>query len=298
MLRRTFITLAATTAALTALPTLAQDPSGETTMSEPQTGFAPINGLEMYYEIHGRGEPLLMLHGGIGATEHFGPNIAELAKTRQVIVAHMQGHGFTRDIDRPYSYMQLGDDVAALIDHLGLGSVDLLGYSMGANVAQRTAIQHPEKIRRLILVSGSMAHDGSYPEVIAAFPAMVENAAQIGANVAANSPLAGMYPDVDWETAFRKMGEMQREPWDWSGEIDAITAPVQLIFADADSVRGEHMVAMYQKFGGFQRDAGLDGSLRATSRLAIIPGRTHYNILETTEASEIVGKFLAEVVAS
>ena len=295
MQRRTFITLAATTAALTALPALART-TGEETMSEPKTGFAPINGLEMYYEIHGSGEPLLMLHGGIGAHEQFGPNLAELARTRQVIVAHMQGHGFTKDIDRPYSYPQFGDDVAALLDHLGFVSVDILGYSLGAGIALRMAIQHPQKVKRLIIVSGTMSMDGSYPEVVAAFPAMVQNAAQISAGVAA-SPLATMYPDVDWETAFRKTGELESEDWDWTDEIGGITAPALLVFADADSVRGEHMVAMYQKFGGFQRDAGLDGSLRPASRLAIISGKTHYNILETPEVSAIAGKFLAEVSA-
>lgn len=265
-------------------------------MTEPKTGFAPINGLELYYEVHGEGEPLVMLHGGIGAHEQFGPNLAELARTRQVIVAHMQGHGHTRDIDRPYSYPQFGDDVAALIDHLGLGAVDILGYSLGAGVALRVAIQHPDKVKRLIIVSGTMAMNGSYPEIVAAFPAMVENAAAISAGVAA-SPLAAMYPQVNWETAFRKTGELESELWDWTDEMDTIKAPVLLIFADADSIRPEHMVAMYQKFGGFQRDAGFDGSLRPASRLAVIAGKTHYNILETPEVSTIAEEFLAEVAA-
>jgi len=300
--RRAFLALTATGAALAALPAIAQT-AGETTMTEPRTGFAPVNGLELYYEIHGEGEPLLMLHGGIGAHEQFGANLAELAKTRQVIVAHMQGHGKTRDIvDRPYSYPQFADDTAALVDHLGLGAIDVLGHSLGAGVALRLAIQHPEKVRRLIVVSGTMALDGMYPNTLAAFPAMIENAARIGAGVA-QSPLAQMYPDVDWTTAFRKMGELESDHWDWTDEIDGIKVPVLLIFADADTVRPEHIVAFYQKFGGFLSDAGLDAnnmpdaSFRPVSRLAIIAGRTHYNLMETLEVSAIVEKFLTEVPA-
>ncbi|UYN99518.1 MAG: alpha/beta hydrolase [Devosia sp.] len=259
----------------------------------PKTGFAPVNGLDLYYEIHGSGEPLLVLHGGIGATEQFGPNIALWAQDRQVIVAHMQGHGFTRDIDRAYGYEQFADDVAGLLDHLKLPAADILGYSMGAGVATRLAIQHPEKVTRLVLVSGNMDNAGQYPEVRGTFPAMVDNAAQIGAGMAA-SPLASFYPDIDWETAFRKMGELQSQHHDWSADFAGITVPTLLLFADADCVTAEQIVAMYRALGGFARDAGLDGSLRPLAQLAVVPGRTHYNILETTQAGEVAARFLAQ----
>ena len=262
-------------------------------MTTFKTGFAPVNGLSLYFEIHGSGEPLVMLHGGIGATEMLGPNLEELARTRQVIVPHMQGHGLTKDIDRPYDYSQFADDLAALLDHLGIGRADVMGYSLGAGIAIRLAIQHPERVRKMIPVSGTLAVAGQYPEIVAAFSEMVENAAEIGAGVAA-SPLAEMYPDINWETAFRKMGELASEARDWREEAASVEARVLLIFADADSVTGEHVVAMYRAFGGFTRDAGYDGSLRPKAQLAILPGKTHYNILETTEVATLVEEFLRQ----
>ena len=265
-------------------------------MTGPMKAYAPINGLELYYEIHGSGEPLVMLHGGIGAAEMFGPNLNELAKTRRVIVPHLQGHGLTKDIDRPYAYPQFADDIAALLDHLQVAQADVIGYSLGAGVAFRLAIQYGNKVRNLIPVSGTLRRDGQYPEVVAAFPDMVTNAEEIGGGVAA-SPMAQMYPDVDWTTAFRKMGELESEAWDWTAAAAAIRAPTLLIFADADSMTGEHIVAMYRTLGGFARDASYDGSRRPVSQLAILPGRTHYNIMETVEIAKLVGSFLSKTDA-
>ena len=265
-------------------------------MNEPDKAYAPINGLHLYYEVHGSGEPLVLLHGGIGAAEMFGPNLDELAKTRQVIVPHLQGHGLTKDIDRPYAYPQFADDIAALLDRLQIERADVLGYSLGAGVAIRLAIQHPDKVRNLIPVSGTLKRDGQYPEVVAAFPDMVTNAKEIGEGVA-SSPMAKMYPHVDWTTAFRKMGELESEGWDWTAAAAAITAPTLLIFADADSMTGEHIVAMYRALGGFARDASYDGSLRPVSQLAILPGRTHYDIMETVEVARLVEDFLAKTDA-
>ncbi|WP_338722564.1 alpha/beta hydrolase [Devosia sp. XK-2] len=292
MLRRIFVALAATAAIFSLQVTsFAEEQTAMT--DQPQTGFALVNGLELYYEIHGSGSPLLVLHGGIGATEQFGPNIALWAQNRQVIVAHMQGHGFTKDIDRPYDLEQFADDAAGLLDHLNMPQADVLGYSMGASVAAHLAVQHPDKVGKLILVSGTMDNGGQYPEVQAAFPAMADNAAQIGAGMAA-SPLASMYPDIDWETAFRKMGELQSQSHDYGDQFARITAPTLLVFADADSVTGDHILAMYRALGGFQRDGGLDGSQRAQAQLAIVPGHTHYNILETTQVGQLSETFLAQ----
>lgn len=290
MLRRQVLALVA---AAIAAPAIAQT-TGDATMTLSQKGFAPINGLDLYYEVHGSGEPLVMLHGGIGATEMLGPNLELLAKTRQVIVPHMQGHGLTKDIDRPYDYVQFADDLAALLDFLEIENADVLGYSLGAGVTIRIAIQHPEKVRSLIPVSGTLAMTGQYPEIVAAFPEMVTNAAEIGAGLA-SSPTAEMYPDIHWTTAFRKMGELESEMWDWTEEAKSITAPVLLIFADADSMTGEHIVSMYRAFGGFQRDASFDSSLRASAQLAILPGRTHYDIMEAGEVADLVETFLKQL---
>jgi pimeloyl-ACP methyl ester carboxylesterase len=152
------------------------------------------------------------------------------------------------------------------------------------------AIQHPCKVRSLMPVSGTLQRDGQYSEVVAGFPDMVTNAAEIGGGIA-SSPLADMYSDVDWTTAFRKMGELESEAWDWMEEARAIKTPTLLIFADADSMTGQHLVAMYQAFGGFARDASYDGSVRPAAQLAILPGRTHYDVMETVTVAGSVESF-------
>jgi pimeloyl-ACP methyl ester carboxylesterase len=264
----------------------------DVTQTYPITGYAPINGLQIYYEIHGSGgTPLLLLHGGIVGSVTFAPLLPGLSANRQVITIDLQGHGHTRDIDRPLRDETMADDVAGVLAHLEIEQADLLGYSMGGGVALQTAFRHPEIVRKLIIVSATMRHDGSYPEVLAQLDQLESNAPQLGAQVA-QSPLATVYPEADWETLFAKAGEMASRDYDWSANVAAITAPSMLIFADADSIRPEHMVEFYKLLGGGQRDAGLDGSLRPTSRLAILPGTTHYDILTFPGFADIVTAFL------
>ena len=129
--------------------------------------YADVNGIKLYYEIAGTGRPLILLHGGLGALEMFGPNLAALARGRQVIAVDLQGHGRTADIDRPLSVAFMADDIAALIKHLGLASADIMGYSLGGGVALQTAIRHPEVVRKLVLVSTPFRRDGFYPEILA-----------------------------------------------------------------------------------------------------------------------------------
>jgi pimeloyl-ACP methyl ester carboxylesterase len=264
----------------------------DVTQTYPITGYAPINGLQIYYEIHGSGgTPLLLLHGGIVGSVTFAPLLPGLSANRQVITIDLQGHGHTRDIDRPLRDETMADDVAGVLAHMEIEQADLLGYSMGGGVALQTAFRHPEIVRKLIIVSATMRHDGSYPEVLAQLDQLESNAPQLGAQVA-QSPLATVYPEADWETLFAKAGEMASRDYDWSANVAAITAPSMLIFADADSIRPEHMVEFYKLLGGGQRDAGLDGSLRPTSRLAILPGTTHYDILTFPGFADIVTAFL------
>lgn len=262
-------------------------------MPNTKSGFAPVNGLQMYYEIHGDGEPLVLLHGGVQASDAFGPNLPALAKSRQVIAVHLQGHGHTKDIDRPLRFESMADDIAALIAYLKLGKADLLGYSMGGGVALQTAIRHPASVKRLIVVSAAMTQDGSYPEVNAAFDQMGVHAAQIAQNIK-GSPLGQLYPEVNWESLLRKIGEMESRNFDWSAQVKQIQSPTELIFADADSIRPSHIAAFYEALGGGKRDAGLDGSLRSAARLGIVPGATHYNILSTTMVAEMVLPFLSQ----
>jgi pimeloyl-ACP methyl ester carboxylesterase len=208
-----------------------------------------------------------------------------------VIAVHLQAHGRTPDTDRPLRSETLGDDVAALIGHLKLGKTDVMGYSLGAGVALQTAIRHPEVVDRLVLVSSAMRKDGFYPEGVAAFNQLEANAAAYGPSVKA-SPLGQAYPAVDWTNLFSKLGELTKRPYDWSADVARVRARTLLVFADADAMRPEHMVEFWKALGGGQRDAGLDGSLRPASQLAIVPNTTHHTLPVDPMLPEIVERFL------
>lgn len=256
------------------------------------SGYTSIDGVDIYYEVHGAGSPLVLLHGGVAPAEMFGAPLAEMAKTHEVIAIHMRGHGLSKDTDQPWSYETDADDVAAVLSDLKIAKASVMGYSFGARVALETAIRHPDLVDKLVIISTSYRWDGDFPEVIAAFEQMPAMAAMIAKNVAA-SPLAKMYPDVNWETVFKKTGELNAQHYDWSADVAKIVAPTLLIYADADAIRPEHMAAFYKLIGGGQRDAGLDGSLRSPNQLAIIPNTTHYNIMSAPTVIADATAFLA-----
>jgi len=289
MLRRDLLRTAAATAVLTAtLPVRAK--AATETPAMPKVNFADVNGQHIFYSVHGAGKPLILLHGGIDP-DSFGTNPIELAKGRQLIAVHLQAHGRTPDTDRPLRCETLGDDVAALIGHLNLGKADVMGYSLGSDVALQTAIRHPDAVDRLVLVSGTMSQDGSYPEVVVAFNQLEGKAAMIGGSVKA-SPLGKAYPDVDWTNLFSKVGDMTKRPFDWSADVAKLHARTLLVFADADATRPEHIVEFWKALGGGQRDAGIDGSLRPANQLAIVPNTTHYTLPVDPMLPEIVDRFL------
>ena len=252
--------------------------------------FADVNGQHIFYSVHGTGKPLVLLHGGINP-DCFGGNLAALARGRQVIAVHLQAHGRTPDTERPLRPETMGDDVAALIGHLRLGPADVMGYSLGASVALQAAIRHPDAVDRLMLVAGRMSQDGAYPEVVAAFNQLEANAPVIGPGVKA-SPLGQAYPDVDWTNLFSKLGNATKRPFDWSADVARVRARTLLVFADADCIRPEHMVEFWKALGGGQRDAGLDGSLRPTNQLAIVPNTTHHTLAVEPMLAQIVERFL------
>ena len=286
MLRRDFLKTAMATAVLTAaLPIQAKKAP---VMSNEH--FADVNGQHLFYRVLGTGKPLVLLHGGINP-DSFGNNLAKLAEHRQVIAVHLQAHGRTPDTDRPLRSETMGEDVSALIGHLNLGKADVMGYSLGSSVALQTAIRHPEVVDRLVLVSAAMKQDGFYPEVIAAFQQLENNAAKLGPGVKA-SPLGEAYPDVDWTKLFRKVGDLTKRPFDWSADVAKLKAHTMLVFADADATRPEHMVEFWKALGGGQRDAGIDGSLRPANELAILPNTTHYTLPVEPMLAEIVERFL------
>jgi pimeloyl-ACP methyl ester carboxylesterase len=255
--------------------------------------YANVNGVRIYYEEHGSGRPLILLHGGLAAGEMYAPILPVLARDRRVITVDLQAHGHTADVDRPLRHETLGDDVAGLIGHLGLAQADVMGYSFGAGTALRAAIQHPDLVRRLLIVSFPGRRDGWYPESLAGMDQMGSGLAEM----LKQSPLYEMYsraaPRVqDWPVLLDKAGELLRQDYDWTAEIAEITAPVMLVYADADAVRPAHIVEFYALLGGGLRDANWDGSARPVARLAILPGRTHYDIFAAADLPAAVIPFL------
>jgi pimeloyl-ACP methyl ester carboxylesterase len=255
--------------------------------------YAYINNLNLYYEIHGSGQPLILLHGGLGMIGMFEQILPTLAERRQVIGVELQGHGHTADIDRPFSFEAMADDVAALIDHLNLTSVDLCGYSLGGSVALQTAIRHPAAIRKLVVVASPCQRQGWYPEVLTGMAALNATAA---AGLIGSPPhqayISTAPTPQNWPVLVEKTGHLLRQDYDWSANVAALKIPTQLIFGDADSIRPEHMVEMFQLLGGGQRDAGWNGSGMSSARLAVLPATTHYNIIGSPLIAPIVATFL------
>jgi pimeloyl-ACP methyl ester carboxylesterase len=216
-----------------------------------------------------------------------------LAQRRQVVAIELQGHGHTRDIDRPFSFEVFGDDIAGVLDSLALEQADLLGYSLGADACLRCAIQHPERVRRVVLVSIPCRRDGWFPEVLAGFDQM----SSAGFNQMRQSPMyqawSDVAPDPDaFPTLMDKTGDLQRLPYDWSDEVELLNTPTMLIYGDADSIPPSHAAEFYALLGGGLRDGGWDGSLPNEMRLAIVAGRTHYDIFSSPELARIVDHFI------
>lgn len=250
-----------------------------TTAAPGAGGYADVNGIRLYYEVHGTGRPLVLLHGGLGAIEMFGPNLESLAAGRQVIGVDLQGHGRTADVDRPINIRTMGDDIAALAGHLGLDQVDVMGYSLGGGVALQVVLRHPALVRRLVMVSTNIRRDAFYPDIVAQ-QGQVNAAA---AEFMKQTPMYELYASIaprpeDFPRLLHKMGEAMSESFDFSAEVAAIAIPTLVVAGDADIFPARHAVEVFELLGGGQRDGGWDGSGRPKSQLAILPGATHYTI--------------------
>jgi pimeloyl-ACP methyl ester carboxylesterase len=242
-------------------------------------GHVLANGVNYYYEIYGRGEPLLLLHGGLGSIDMFRPLLATLARERQVIAVDLHGHGRTALGDRPISLTDIGDDLATVLKQLGYEKVDVLGYSFGGGAGFRLAVQHPSLVRRLVIASAPYAQDGFHPEMLpqqaAVSGAMAEQMKQ--------TPMYISYAAVaprpqDFPRLLDRMGELMRKPYDWSEDVKKLQMPVMLIYGDSDMIRPDHIVRFYQLLGGGLRDAGWMREHMVKNRLAILPDLTHYEV--------------------
>ena len=275
-----FSTVAATFAAPTIIQAAQEKPTMQTATPKPvKTGHAAVNGVNYYYAVYGTGEPLLLLHGGLGQIEMFGPNLAKLAQSRQVIGVDLQGHGRTELGDREFSLVNMGNDMAGVLKKLGYDKVDVLGYSMGGGVAFQFAAQHPEMVRRLTLVSTPYSQDGFYPE-------MLPQQAAVGAAMAGQMKETPMYKSYvaiaphpeEFPKLLDAMGAYMRKSYDWSADVKKLTMPVMLIYGDSDMFRPEHEVRFYQLLGGGLKDAGWQREHMSQNRLAILPNLTHYEM--------------------
>jgi pimeloyl-ACP methyl ester carboxylesterase len=273
-----------TTAALVAdaIVTLGAAPlaSAQQPVAPDSSGYVAANGVRYWYEIHGKGEPLLLLHGGLFSTGMFGPTLTKLAETHRVIGVDLHGHGHTALGDRQtISLVDIGRDLAVVVEKLGLRQVDVMGYSFGGGAALQLAFQHPELVRRLVVVSAPYAQNGFFAEMLpqqaAVSGAMADGMKEtpMYRNYAAIAPKPQEFPRL-----LDAMGALMRQPYDWSANVKQLAMPVLLVYGDADMIRPEHIVSFYQLLGGGLRDAGWTREHMSKNRLAILPNVTHYEM--------------------
>jgi pimeloyl-ACP methyl ester carboxylesterase len=263
-------------------------------MNPVSNGYADVNGIKLYHEIYGRGEPLVLIHGGLTTIAEMQEWVQPLAKAQRVIAVEMQGHGRTADTDRPMRFATMGDDIAALLDDLKIPKADVVGHSFGGAVAIRSAIQHPDKVRRLVVISSPYARSCWYPET-------QEGMSQIGAAMAENmmqtptGKFSKQWPEPQRFPQFlNKMGKMMSEDYDWSADIARLPMPVQLLFADNDSVFQKCVSQFFALLGGGVKEPGWLNTQLSKSRLAVVSGYSHYNFITSAEVPQIIGKFLAD----
>jgi pimeloyl-ACP methyl ester carboxylesterase len=234
-----------------------------------------VNGMQMYYEVSGRGDPLIVLHGAYMNIPMMGAIIPRLAKTHRVYALELQGHGRTTDIDRPITYPNLADDVAAFMDAVGLAKADVFGYSMGSAVGLQLAIRHPAKVNKLVAASVSYDVEGWQPEFKAFIP-------QMKVEMFLDMPFAKDYrklaanPD-GFPELVRKLIALEKEPMAWGDDVKALKIPVLIITGDADAATLEHSVAMFRLLGG--GGMGDMGKPLPASRLAVLPATSHTAVI-------------------
>ena len=251
-------------------------PAVVSAQQKPTTGYAPVNGLKMYYEVHGSGDPVVLLHGAfMTITNNWTGWIDELSKTRKVIAVEMQGHGRTADIARDITYENFADDVAALLEELKIPRADLIGYSMGGAVAMQCAIRHPDKVRKVVVISSVFRRDGMVKEALDAFPKLTADAFK-GSPIETEYKKLSPTPD-DFEKFVKRIVATASKGHDFGADkLKATKAPMFFIHGDADGVRLEHIAEMFRLKGG---EIHGDMQPRSASRLAILPDTTHVTLM-------------------
>jgi pimeloyl-ACP methyl ester carboxylesterase len=268
-----------------------QESTASSTTPGPETGYAPVNGLQVYYEVHGSGGmPLLLLHGGLFNIDlQFGALLPALAQTRQVIATDFQGHGRTGDVDRPLTSADLAADIVGLLKHLGVSQVDVFGFSVGGAVALYLAVKHPDLVRKVIVSSASFHPDGDRPE-------NAEAVGEMTVDMIAGSPMEQDYlaksPNPDkLQELLTKLGAFDRGFAGWTdAEVQGIAAPTLITVGDCDAVTLEHAVRFLRLRGG---DVNGDFAGVPASQLAVFPGTTHfYGLSRTALVLDVVTTFL------
>jgi pimeloyl-ACP methyl ester carboxylesterase len=240
--------------------------------TDAQTGYAPVGDLDMYYEVHGSGPPLILLHGAYMTIDMMEPILSGLARTRRVIAVEQQGHGRMADVARPITYEQMADDTAGLLRHLEIDNADVVGYSMGGGIALQLAIRHPSPVRKLVVASASFTSDGMHAAALEMFPSITPE-------LFAGSPIEEAYlrtaPNPgDFPKLVEKLKGLDTTDFAWPAQdIRAIAAPTLIVVGDSDGVRLEHAVELFELRGG-----GVMGDLAGLpqSQLAVLPGTAHF----------------------
>ncbi len=296
MFKTSLIALIAATTAAFAAPIITHAEEGTTmpaqtkTSTPKKTGHVEANGVNYYYEVRGEGEPLLLLHGGLGSINMFMPTLGE---GREVIAIDLHGHGRTTLGDRPIWLPDIADDVAVVLGHLGYKQVDVFGYSLGGGIALRLGVQHPDLVRRLVIASAPFAQDGFFPEMLPQ-QAMVGSAMM---PMMKDTPMYQSYIAVaphpeDFPKLLDRMGELMRKPYNWAEDVKTLKMPVMLVYGDSDMIRPEHIVEFYHLLGGGLKDAGWQREHMSQNRLAILPNLTHYEAFASPALADAVMPFL------
>ena len=267
-----------------------------TTETKGSGEYAEVNGINLYYETHGTGRPMILLHGGLGSGEMFGPILPALSERHRVIAVDLQGHGRTADIDRPIDIGLMADDIAALIDHLGLDKPDLVGYSLGGGVAFFTAVKYPDRAGKLVMASANIRRDAIPAEMLAQ-QGQVNAAA---AEFMKDTPMYQLYHAVaprpeDFGQLLDKIGESMSRDFDFSEEMRGLQVPTMIVCADADMAPPSHYVEAFKLLDGGLRDGGWMGEGRPAGghALAVLPGLTHYNLGASPLFAAVALDFLA-----